>query len=84
MITLYLWVMYETSVWFMMLPDPSNAQAGFSSAIIGIGAAWFSIYVKEPAAQIKSETEPDEITNLHDRHGLTRRKQPKDYDDAEY
>jgi len=27
------------------LSDPNNAQAGFVSAIVGAGAAWFGLYV---------------------------------------
>jgi len=29
----------------MNLPDPSNAQAGFVSVIVGAGAGFFGIYV---------------------------------------
>jgi len=29
----------------MELPDPTNAQAGFVSVIVGAGAAWFGLYV---------------------------------------
>ena len=29
----------------MSLEDPSNAQAGFISTIVGAGAAWFGLYV---------------------------------------
>jgi len=38
-------VFYQTCVWFMSLPDPNNAQAGFVSVIVGAGAAWFGLYV---------------------------------------
>jgi hypothetical protein len=44
-ISMYIWMLYETSVWFMALPDPTNAQAGFVSAVVGAGAAWFGLYV---------------------------------------
>ena len=36
---------YNATQWFMALPDPSNAQAGFVSTIVGAGAAWFGLYV---------------------------------------
>jgi hypothetical protein len=44
-ITLYGIAFYQTTNWFMNLPDPSNAQAGFVSVIVGAGAGFFGIYV---------------------------------------
>ena len=44
-ITLYGIAFYQTTNWFMALPDPSNAQAGFVSVIVGAGAGFFGIYV---------------------------------------
>ena len=44
-ITLYGIAFYETTSWFMALPDPTNAQAGFVSVIVGAGAGFFGIYV---------------------------------------
>ena len=29
----------------MELPEPSMAQAGFVSTVVGAGAAWFGLYV---------------------------------------
>jgi len=29
----------------MDLPDPSMAQSGFVSIVVGAGAAWFGLYV---------------------------------------
>ena len=37
----YMVVFYQTCNWFMSLPDPNNAQAGFVSVVVGAGAAWF-------------------------------------------
>lgn len=45
LILTYMLVFYQTTQWFMSLPDPNNAQAGFVSAIVGAGAAWFGLYV---------------------------------------
>lgn len=42
---MYMYVLYETQLWFVSLNEPNNAQAAFAAAIIGAGAAWFSIYV---------------------------------------
>ena len=36
---------YKCMVWFMELPEPSMAQAGFVSTVVGAGAAWFGLYV---------------------------------------
>lgn len=33
------------SLWFMSLPDPSIAQSGLISILVGAGAAWFGLYV---------------------------------------
>ena len=45
LIFLYAVVFYQTMNWFMTLPEPNNAQAGFVSVIVGAGAAWFGLYV---------------------------------------
>ena len=45
LISVYMIVFLITTNWFMGLDDPNNAQAGFVSAIIGAGAAWFGLYV---------------------------------------
>ena len=43
--------------WFMGLPDPNNAQAGFVSVIVGAGAAWFGLYVNSGTGKkVKIET----------------------------
>lgn len=44
-ITLYGIAFYRTTEWFMSLEDPSNAQAGFVSVIVGAGAGFYGIYV---------------------------------------
>ena len=44
-ITLYGFAFYRTTEWFMSLEDPSNAQAGFVSVIVGAGAGFYGIYV---------------------------------------
>ena len=44
-ITLYGYAFYQTTNWFMNLDNPSNAQAGFVSVIVGAGAGFYGIYV---------------------------------------
>ena len=41
----YMYAFYSSTVWFMALPDPTNAQAAFISTIVGAGAAFFGLYV---------------------------------------
>ena len=41
----YIYAFYSSTVWFMALPDPTNAQAAFISTIVGAGAAFFGLYV---------------------------------------
>lgn len=49
-ITLYGFAFYRTTEWFMALPDPTNAQAGFVSVVVGAGAGFFGIYVNGKAS----------------------------------
>jgi polyferredoxin len=44
LITLYGVMFYKSAMWFMALPDPTNAQSAFISVIVGAGAAWFGLY----------------------------------------
>ena len=48
----YIYAFYSTTVWFMALSDPTNAQAAFVSTIVGAGAAFFGLYVGKPGASI--------------------------------
>ena len=41
----YIYAFYQSTVWFMALTDPTNAQAAFISTIVGAGAAFFGLYV---------------------------------------
>ena len=45
LMVLYGIAFYICLVWFMSLSDPSMAQAGFVSTVVGAGAAWFGLYV---------------------------------------
>lgn len=45
LILTYMICFYLVITWFMDLPDPNNAQAAFTSTMIGAGAAWFGLYV---------------------------------------
>ena len=45
LMALYTYAFYSVTTWFMAMPDPTTAQAGFVSVIVGAGAAWFGLYV---------------------------------------
>ena len=48
----YIYAFYSTTVWFMALSNPTNAQAAFISTIVGAGAAFFGLYVGKPGAAL--------------------------------
>ena len=56
----YMVVFYQTCQWFMSLPDPNNAQAGFVSVIVGAGAAWFGLYVNSKSTPVNKDTTASE------------------------
>jgi len=60
----YMLVFYQTCTWFMNLPDPNNAQAGFVSVIVGAGAAWFGIYVNGTRASVSVTAKTETRENL--------------------
>jgi len=42
----YLYCTGEVLFWFMTVPDPTNAQAGFAASVVTAGAAFFKFYVE--------------------------------------
>ena len=48
----YIYAFYSSTVWFMALSNPTNAQAAFISTIVGAGAAFFGLYVGKPGAAL--------------------------------
>ena len=44
-ISMYIYLLYRVTEWFMALPEPSMPQAGLVSVVVGAGAAWFGLYV---------------------------------------
>ena len=48
----YIYAFYQSTVWFMSLPDPTNAQAAFISTIVGAGAAFFGLYVGKSGSSL--------------------------------
>ena len=50
----YIYAFYESTMWFMALSDPTNAQAAFISTIVGAGAAFFGLYVGKGGSPMPS------------------------------
>jgi len=45
LMALYWLAFYQVINWFMLMPDPTTAQAGFVSVVVGAGAGFFGLYV---------------------------------------
>jgi len=60
----YMIVFYQTCNWFMNLPDPNNAQAGFVSVVVGAGAAWFGLYVNKGRASVQVQSKMETRENI--------------------
>ena len=43
-LSIYMYLLYFTTFWFMDLAEPSFVQSGFISIVVGAGAAWFGLY----------------------------------------
>lgn len=43
-LSVYIFLLYKTVLWYMDLPNPSMEQSGLISVIVGAGAAWFGLY----------------------------------------
>ena len=50
-ITMYIYLLFTSADWFMALADPSVAQSGLISVLVGAGAAWFGLYVNSTSTQ---------------------------------
>lgn len=50
-ITMYIYLLFTAADWFMALADPSVAQSGLISVLVGAGAAWFGLYVNSTSTQ---------------------------------
>ena len=54
-ISMYIYLLFEVTMWFMDLPDPNSQQAGLVSVIVGAGAAWFGLYVNSTSTDFKKD-----------------------------
>ena len=54
-LSVYIYLLYYATMWFMDLPDPSLEQSGLISVIVGAGAAWFGLYAGTAKDKINSK-----------------------------
>ena len=54
-LSIYMFLLYYTVMWFMDLPDPSFEQSGLISIVVGAGAAWFGLYAGTAKDKINSK-----------------------------
>ena len=50
-LTVYIFLLYYSTMWFMALPEPNIEQSGLISVLVGAGAAWFGLYVNSAAKE---------------------------------
>ena len=43
-LSIYMFLLYYCTIWFMDLPEPTLEQSGLVSIVVGAGAAWFGLY----------------------------------------
>ena len=48
-LSIYMYLLYYATFWFMELPEPSLEQSGLISILVGAGAAWFGLYTSSAA-----------------------------------
>ena len=55
-LSVYMYLLYYVTFWFMDLADPTMQQSGLISVVVGAGAAWFGLYTnssKKPGGEKK-------------------------------
>ena len=46
-IVFYFYICHDILTWYMDLIEPSAEQTAFASIIVGLGTAWFSIFISK-------------------------------------
>jgi len=54
-LSIYMYLLYYTTFWFMDLAEPSLEQSGLISIVVGAGAAWFGLYAGTAKDKINSQ-----------------------------
>tara|TARA_R110000803_G_C11728823_1_gene289350 strand:+ start:82 stop:462 length:381 start_codon:yes stop_codon:yes gene_type:complete len=50
-LSIYMYLLYYSTFWFMELETPTLEQSGLISILVGAGAAWFGLYVSSAAKE---------------------------------
>ena len=56
-LSVYIFLLFYSTMWFMALENPSLEQSGLISIIVGAGAAWFGLYAGTTGASKKFKGE---------------------------
>ena len=54
-LSVYIFLLYYSTMWFMDLPEPTLEQSGLISIVVGAGAAWFGLYAGTAKDKINSK-----------------------------
>jgi len=54
-LSVYIFLLYYCTMWFMDLQDPTLEQSGLISIVVGAGAAWFGLYAGTAKDKINSK-----------------------------
>jgi hypothetical protein len=54
-LSIYMYLLYYCTFWFMELDVPTLEQSGLISIVVGAGAAWFGLYAGTAKDKINSK-----------------------------
>jgi hypothetical protein len=54
-LSVYIYLLYYCTMWFMDLAEPTMEQSGLISIVVGAGAAWFGLYAGTAKDKINSK-----------------------------
>ena len=54
-LSVYIYLLYFCTMWFMELETPTYEQSGLISIVVGAGAAWFGLYAGTAKDKINSK-----------------------------
>ena len=63
-LSIYMYLLYYATFWFMELPEPSLEQSGLISILVGAGAAWFGLYVNGNRATVQVQSKMETRENV--------------------
>lgn len=83
-ITMYIYLLYDVTQWFMALPDPNTQQAGLVSVIVGAGAAWFGLYVNSSSTKFEIQEVETSSSGSRMKVSDTRKNEKYEYEEEGY